>query len=63
MFIREVKPRFHKVSFRSKNDVDVNQVAKAFNGGGHARAAGCRIEGEKKEVITRILEEIAKYTR
>ena len=60
LFIREIKPDFHKVSFRSRGKVDVNVVAKAFDGGGHARAAGCRINGSKKEILPRILEEIRK---
>lgn len=60
LFIREIEPNFHKVSFRSKCHVDVNQVAKAFNGGGHPRAAGCRISGAKDEIIGQILKEIKK---
>ncbi len=60
LFIREIKPNFHKVSFRSKSNVDVNVVAKAFNGGGHSKAAGCRLEGSKDDVIQKILKEIQK---
>ena len=60
LFIREIKPRFHKVSFRSRGKVDVNRVAKAFDGGGHSRAAGCRIEGSKNDILPRILDEIRK---
>jgi len=60
LFIREAQPGLHKVSFRSKGKVDVNQVAKVFNGGGHTRAAGCRIQGSKDEVIKLLLTEIEK---
>ncbi len=60
LFIREVKPGFHKVSFRSKCHIDVNAVAKAFNGGGHSRAAGCRLEGTKDTILPQILSEIQK---
>jgi len=60
MFIREIRPRFHKVSLRSKADVDVNRVAKKFNGGGHIRASGCRLDGTKTEVIEKLLAEIRK---
>jgi phosphoesterase RecJ-like protein len=60
LFIREIKPGFHKVSFRSKCHVDVNTVAKAFDGGGHSRAAGCRIDGTKEEILPKILNEISK---
>jgi phosphoesterase RecJ-like protein len=29
-------------SLRSKRDVDVNGICRKFDGGGHAKAAGCR---------------------
>ncbi len=60
LFIREAESGLHKISLRSKGKVDVNQVAKVFNGGGHARAAGCRIQGSKEEVINLLLTEIEK---
>jgi bifunctional oligoribonuclease and PAP phosphatase NrnA len=60
LFIREIEAGLHKISLRSKGKVDVNQVAKVFNGGGHARAAGCRIQGSKAEVIKLLLAEIEK---
>jgi phosphoesterase RecJ-like protein len=60
LFIREIKPGFHKVSFRSKGKVDVNLVAKKFSGGGHTRASGCRIQGEKDDILRKILVEIKK---
>ena len=60
IFIREIRPRFHKISLRAKADIDVNQIAKKFNGGGHTRAAGCRLDGTKREVIEKILAEIKK---
>ena len=63
VFIREIKPRFHKISLRSKDEVDVNKIAKAFDGGGHIRAAGCRLEGTKKEVIKRIVAEVQKQLK
>ncbi|MFA9460737.1 DHH family phosphoesterase [Thiohalorhabdus sp. Cl-TMA] len=34
----------YKASLRSKKQVDVSRVAERFGGGGHARAAGCRLE-------------------
>ncbi|MEJ2055680.1 MAG: DHHA1 domain-containing protein, partial [Calditrichaceae bacterium] len=60
LFIREVEKNFHKISFRSHSHIDVNKVAKAFGGGGHSRAAGCRIEGDKKRIIAEIVAEIKK---
>lgn len=47
-----------KVSMRSKGQVDVEQVARAFGGGGHLNAAACRLEGELPEVRRRIIEGI-----
>lgn len=47
-----------KVSMRSKGQVDVEQVARAFGGGGHLNAAACRLEGDLPEVRRRIIEEI-----
>lgn len=48
-----------KVSFRSKERIDVSMLAQAFGGGGHTRAAGCTIEGTleetKKQVFDRLL--------
>jgi phosphoesterase RecJ-like protein len=60
IFIREIKPNFHKISLRAKYGINVNRVAKTFDGGGHKRAAGCRIEGPKEEVIAKLVDEIAK---
>ncbi len=33
-----------RASLRSKHEVDVNAICKNFNGGGHAKAAGCRFD-------------------
>jgi phosphoesterase RecJ-like protein len=35
-----------RVSLRSKNDVDVRQVATRWGGGGHLNAAGCTLSGD-----------------
>jgi phosphoesterase RecJ-like protein len=58
-FMLKLKPRLYKVSFRSKETVDVNEIARFFGGGGHSRASGCQIEGtveEVKEHILRVLK-------
>ena len=41
--VSEMTDRSTKVSLRSQGCVDVSQLAAEFEGGGHARAAGCRI--------------------
>ena len=47
-----------RVSFRSKGDYDVSQVAAQFGGGGHKKAAGCTIQGTLEEATKQILEQI-----
>lgn len=42
---RELDGRDVKVSLRSKDTVDVAEIASKFGGGGHKRAAGCLIKG------------------
>lgn len=46
-----------KVSFRSLAGVNVNTLARAFGGGGHARASGALIAGSLVEVEARVLGE------
>ncbi|NLD50122.1 MAG: bifunctional oligoribonuclease/PAP phosphatase NrnA [Clostridiaceae bacterium] len=47
-----------KINFRSKNYVDVSEIANKLSGGGHKRAAGCTIKGSMKEIKELILKEI-----
>lgn len=60
LFIRETKPNFFKVSFRSRGIVNVNKVAKTLGGGGHAHAAGCKFEGNFGELKQRLISEVGK---
>jgi phosphoesterase RecJ-like protein len=53
--IAEVGDKKFKLSFRSKNDVNAAACAKCFGGGGHYRAAGCRIFGNFDEVYERVI--------
>jgi phosphoesterase RecJ-like protein len=48
----------YKVSLRSKKLVDVAQVAEQFGGGGHARAAGCRLDGPLDQARDRLVAAI-----
>lgn len=54
-FMVEREPQCFRVSFRSKNHVNVDDVAKSFGGGGHQRAAGATICGDAGNVRARIL--------
>jgi len=46
LLFREVNEGKTKVSFRSKNFVDVSRLAGTFGGGGHPRAAGALVPGK-----------------
>ena len=54
----ELSPGRFKVSLRSKGAVDVHPIAVRFGGGGHAKAAGCRLEGDsltEEQVIEQLV--------
>jgi bifunctional oligoribonuclease and PAP phosphatase NrnA len=51
-----------KVSFRSKGNIPINELAKEFSGNGHLNAAGARIAGGKLEdVMKNVLQRAEKY--
>jgi len=58
VFFRYNGANSYKVSLRSKGKVNVQKIAKSFDGGGHAPAAGCRIKGSLKEVQDKVLKAI-----
>lgn len=61
-FFKEAEVGSVKISFRSKNDVDVNQFARSFfNGGGHKNAAGGKVELPINEAIALYKENIAAW--
>ena len=45
-----------KVSLRSKGEIDVSALAQTFGGGGHARAAGARIDLPMAEARERVVD-------
>lgn len=58
ILFNELADRRFKLSLRSKGKVNVERVARAFGGGGHTNAAGCRMEGELPEIRRRVIEAI-----
>lgn len=53
-----------KVSFRSKGDIPVNELAAEFNGGGHTNAAGTRLFNvQLEERKSKIIEAAKKYLK
>lgn len=58
LLIKEKDTNVARVNLRSKNYVDVSEIAAAFGGGGHKRAAGCTLEGSLAEVKTKLIDAI-----
>lgn len=54
--IAETGDKKYKVSFRSTEKVNSAFCARCFGGGGHARAAGCRIYGYFEDAYNKILD-------
>lgn len=58
LFLREDKIGVIKGSMRSKHDIDVNEIASIFGGGGHRKAAGFTSELSAEEIIKKVLERL-----
>lgn len=59
LFRQERDNRF-KVSLRSRGMIDVQAVAKSYDGGGHRNASGCLIEGSLNEVRSRVVADLER---
>ncbi|HEY3414744.1 MAG TPA: bifunctional oligoribonuclease/PAP phosphatase NrnA [Armatimonadota bacterium] len=44
-----------KVSLRSRNGIDVAEIARHFGGGGHVKAAGCTVQKPMAEAMAEVL--------
>lgn len=63
-FIEEKGQDYVKISFRSKENTDVNALARAyFNGGGHINAAGGRFDGTITDAITHFLQVLPQFLK
>ena len=47
-----------KVSIRSRGQIDAGALAGTFGGGGHERAAGCRVKGDLSRTISEMVEAV-----
>lgn len=54
VFMYEMRSLEYKVSLRSTEKVNAAKVAELFGGGGHARAAGCTMNGTFHDVINNL---------
>jgi phosphoesterase RecJ-like protein len=57
--IREREDGSHKVSLRSRGEVDVEKVARQHGGGGHRNASGFALEGDGEAARKQVAEELA----
>ncbi len=57
-FFRELEDGSFRVSLRSKDNIDVSRIAAEFGGGGHRKAAGCRMAGHLEDVQDQIVSRI-----
>lgn len=56
LLFRQTRQGDTKVSFRSNGEVDVNQLARRFDGGGHVKASGALVKGLPEEVVPKVVE-------
>lgn len=63
VFFREQHDGTLRVSFRSREGINVAQVAEKFGGGGHWDAAGCKVIKGGDRAITTILGELASLLK
>lgn len=54
--IRQREDGTHKVSLRSRGEVDVEKIARQHGGGGHRNAAGFTLDGSVDEIRRRVVE-------
>jgi phosphoesterase RecJ-like protein len=54
--IRQREDGTHKVSLRSRGEIDVEKIARQNGGGGHRNAAGFVLEGDGEDVRRRVVE-------
>lgn len=59
VLFRELAGGGYKVSFRSRDSLDVSRIAGHFGGGGHLNASGCTIQGD----LARIKDDVYSVTR
>lgn len=61
--IRERAPGDYKISVRTGNMVDASALCRTLGGGGHMRAAGCRLNGSREDVVQRMIDASASFVR
>ncbi|HQB82517.1 MAG TPA: DHHA1 domain-containing protein [Candidatus Rifleibacterium sp.] len=60
ILFKEVEGGKVKISFRSTGKIDVMEVSRRFNGGGHRNAAGAQIDGKLEDVMQTVVAAVAE---
>lgn len=60
ILFKETEDGAVKASLRSAGKANVAAIAQSFGGGGHVRAAGCRLEGPLSDAISQLVEAVRK---
>ncbi len=60
--LREYEKDRWRVSLRSQGEVNVNELASKFGGGGHPKASGASIEGTFEDIQKQLLKELEKLS-
>ena len=60
VFVRQETEHSCTIGFRSKDRVDVSQIASKFGGGGHKNASGASTNGKIENVIPSIIKEFSR---
>lgn len=55
LFFKQASSDTTKVSLRARGDADVNQIASQFGGGGHAKAAGAKLNHDLETSISLVV--------
>ena len=58
--LREKEPGLFKISVRTADDVNASDICANFGGGGHIRAAGCKLKGTLKDAEEKMLKAAAE---
>ena len=61
--MRQLPGASYKISIRTAEGVDACAIAKRLGGGGHARAAGCELEGNLENTKAAVLAEVERELR
>lgn len=61
VFLKEKSDGTFKISLRTLEPVNASEICRKLGGGGHARAAGCQIDGPFESAREKIISAITEY--